>query len=105
MTPYIFSTGTIARVGGGPRPRSQGRFGIAGIRTQTGSDVCSVVTNCATPAPHSHDTLLQVGARFICEESVSVRYHTLSDSLVFKFEESKSVAAMANLKNHESNVF
>ena len=54
---------------------------------------------------HSHDTLYQVGGRFICEESVSVRNHTLSDSLVFKFEESKSAAAMANLKNHESNVF
>ena len=51
MAPYIFSTGTIARVGEGPRPRSQGRFGIAGIRTRTGSDVCTVVTNCATPAP------------------------------------------------------
>jgi hypothetical protein len=37
--------------GEGPRPRSQGRFGIAGIRTQTGSDVCSVVANCTTPAP------------------------------------------------------
>ena len=47
--------------GEGPRPRSQGRFGIAGFRTRTGSDVCSVVTNCATLAPHSHDTLLQVG--------------------------------------------
>ena len=37
--------------GEGPRPRSLGRFGIAGIRTRTGSDVCSVVINCATPAP------------------------------------------------------
>ena len=54
---------------------------------------------------HSHDALLQVGARFIGEESVSVRYHTLSDSPVFKFEESKSSAATANLKNHKSNVF
>ena len=26
-------------LGGGPRPRSQGRFEIAGIRTRTGSDV------------------------------------------------------------------
>jgi len=57
---HIFHWNHRAR-GAGPRPRSQGRFGIAGIRTRTGSDVCSVVTNCATPAPHSHDTLLHVG--------------------------------------------
>ena len=47
---HIFHWNHRAR-GKGPRPRSQGRFGIAGIRTRTGSDVCSVVTNCATPAP------------------------------------------------------
>ena len=46
---HIFHWNHRAR-GEGPRPRSQGRFGIAGIRTRTGSDVCSVVTNCATPA-------------------------------------------------------
>ena len=46
---HIFHWNHRAR-GEGPRPRSQGRFGIAGIRTRTGSGVCSVVTNCATPA-------------------------------------------------------
>ena len=38
--------------GVGPRPRSQGRFKIAGDRTWTGSGICSDVTTCATPALH-----------------------------------------------------
>ena len=48
--PTYFPLEPSRALGEGPRPRSQGRFGIAGIRTRTGSDVCSVVANCATPA-------------------------------------------------------
>ena len=47
--------------GAGPRPRSQGRFEIAGIRTRTGSGVCSDVTNCATPAPAPPNERLDQG--------------------------------------------
>ena len=69
VAPYIFFHWNHRARGEGPRPRSQGRFGIAGIRTRTGSDVCSDVANCATPARGSviicmtSSTLLRLGLR------------------------------------------